>query len=109
MKDKRIQIPLKLYNLMITYIYDHYDETDRERFGQICNGIEQKADACLRHTAYSISKSHSDPQKREAARQYYLNLVGMTDSFRWLPVGSDKTSSSGCGAYMNESGDIQHD
>lgn len=108
MKDKRIQIPLRLYDLMIAYIYDHYDETDRERFGQICRGIEQKTNASLRHSAYSIAKNHSDPQKKEAARQYYLDLVGMKDSFRWLPVEPDSTSSFVSGTYTDKNGDMQH-
>ena len=59
MKDKRIQIPLRLYDLMIAYIYDHYDETDRERFGQICRGIEQKTNAILQNYAYTINKNNT--------------------------------------------------
>ncbi len=109
MKDKRIQIPLELYNRMVSYIYDHYDKTDCERFGQIWNGIEQKANASLRHAAYTIAKNHPDPQEREAARLYYLDLVGMSDSFRWMPDGPDNLSPFDSGTYLEKKGDIQDD
>jgi len=86
MKERRIQIPYDLYHMMVLYICDHYDSLDSERYTRILDGIHTKEEAVLRHQAYTTSKVHADPEKREQARQQYLDLVGMRDSFRW-PAG----------------------
>ena len=83
MKEKQLKIPQQLFDLMVAYIYDHYDEFDRTRFEKIHSGVNRKIEACLRHAAYSIAKSHPDSAERERARQMYLDMVGITESFRW--------------------------
>lgn len=88
-KEKQIQIPRKLFDLMEGYIHDHYDKEDVCRYRAIRTGIEQKHDALLRHAVYSIYKTSADPRLREEARQHYLDLAGMADSFRWDGAGND--------------------
>jgi hypothetical protein len=81
--EKRIQIPLKLYELMVNYIQDHYDPTDRQRFWAIHNGIEQKRKAEIRHNLYSAYKTTSDPETREILRTSYLDEAGIPSHGRW--------------------------
>lgn len=40
--DKRIQIPQELYNLMVSYIRDHYDDTDYDRYARIEQGVRER-------------------------------------------------------------------
>ena len=41
---KRIQIPLELYELMVSYIQNHYDPDDGERFNRIRLGDRSKTE-----------------------------------------------------------------
>lgn len=81
--EKRIQIPLKLYELMVDYITDHYDFTDSQRFWTICKGIERKREAEIRHNLYSAYKTVSDPETREMLRISYLDKAGVPSHGRW--------------------------
>ena len=83
MKTKRIQIPEELYKWMVSYIQDHFDVDDSERYRRILMGIEEKQAARTRHNAYTTYKTDQDPEMREMARQVYLDSVGMRQSFRW--------------------------
>ena len=80
---KKIQIPRTLYELMAGYIMSHYDKDDAIRYGKILRGIREKSEAELRHSLYTIYKSDKDSEMRDAARQVYLDHVGMRQSFRW--------------------------
>ena len=40
--EKRIQIPARLYEQMVSYIDNHYDPRDSSRYAAIQHGIEQK-------------------------------------------------------------------
>lgn len=81
--EKRIQIPLALYSLMVDYILDHYDPDDRQRFMQIRNGIEQKQQAEIRRNLYSAYKVEVNPETREILRSSYLDKAGVPSSWRW--------------------------
>ena len=81
--EKRIQISLKLYELMVDYIQDHYDPTDSQRFWTIRNGIVQKRNAEIRHNLYSAYKTTSDPETREVLRTSYLDEAGVPSHGRW--------------------------
>jgi len=81
--EKRIQISLKLYELMVDYIQDHYDPTDIQRFWTIRNGIVQKRNAEIRHNLYSAYKTTSDPETREVLRTSYLDEAGVPSHGRW--------------------------
>ena len=88
--EKRIQIPTKLYNLMVGYIQDHYDPADRQRFNAISAGIKAKQDAEIRRNLYSAYKSQSDPETREALRQSYLDCAGIPSHGRWSEKAEQK-------------------
>ena len=81
--EKRIQIPLKLYELMVDYIQDHYDLADSQRFWTIHKGIEQKREAEIRHNLYSSYKTVSEPETREMLRISYLDKAGIPSHGRW--------------------------
>ena len=81
--EKRIQIPLALYSLMVEYILDHYDPDDRQRFMKIHDGIEEKHQAEIRRNLYSAYKAEADPETREMLRISYLDKAGIPSHGRW--------------------------
>ena len=81
--EKRIQLPITLYKLMVAYIQDHYDPEDQQRFGQIVAGLERKRDAEIRRNLYSAYKTESDPETREILRISYLDKAGVSSHGRW--------------------------
>lgn len=81
--EKRIQIPLALYSLMVEYIQDHYDPDDRQRFMKISAGIEAKQQAEIRRNLYSAYKTQADPDLREMLRISYLDKAGVPSHGRW--------------------------
>ena len=80
---QRIQIPKELFELMAEYIYDHYDPEDQKRYRNIVDGLQQKKEAILRHKLYSLYKTSDSDEKKELARQMYLDMVGIQEDFRW--------------------------
>ena len=81
--QKRIQIRLDQYDLMVAYILDHYDPDDIDRFRRIIRGISEKQEAMNRHNVYSIYKTVNDQETKEIARQMYLDKAGIPTEFRW--------------------------
>ena len=79
----RIQIPEDLYELMTSYINDHYDPRDAKRYQAIKHGIKRKEEARKKHSLYTVYKCDASSERRELARQLYLDEVGMRESFRW--------------------------
>lgn len=94
---KTVQIPEELFFNLCRYHFfeDWYtppedDPTDtgetelRLLESEIQSGLTAKLEAIDRRAAYSAYKDTSAaPADREAARQRYLDLVGMLPSFRW--------------------------
>ena len=81
--EKRIQIPLVLYSLMVEYIQDHYDPDDQQRFMKISAGIEAKQQAEIRRNLYSAYKTQADPDLREMLRISYLDKAGVPSHGQW--------------------------
>ena len=81
--EKRIQIPVSLYKLMVEYIEDHFDPGDRDRFFAIRSGVERKSAAEIRHNLYSAYKTSPDPEVREMTRCAYLDMAGIPSHGRW--------------------------
>ena len=81
--EKRIQISLKLYEMMVAYIQDHPDPSDLQRFMAIRHGIDMKRDAEIRRNLYSAYKTETDPETREMLRASYLNKAGIPSHGRW--------------------------
>ncbi len=82
-KEKQIQIPMPLFGQMVKYfLIDHADDQSAEA-AAIRKGIENKIDATVRHDLYTKYKTAPTEEQREAARQEYLQQIGIKDSFRW--------------------------
>lgn len=85
--SKSVQIPEDLFFSLCRYhlLADQLDELDGEELGrEIETGLKTKLEAMQRRAAYSAYKdTKASPADREAARQQYLDLVGMLPGFRW--------------------------
>lgn len=78
-----IQIPESLWlDLIREHLLDLPDP-DRER--RIQEALLDKLDALARRSAYGKSKTAATPEEREAARQQYLDMVGVPEAFRYPP------------------------
>ena len=80
---KNIQIPVSLFATMFYYVLDHYDQTDEERYQQIYAAVEKKLQDCKKHELYSAYKTGAASHQRENARNEYLDMAGILESFRW--------------------------
>lgn len=76
---KHVQLPEDLFILLIRY---HLMEDD-SRAAEIQKGLQKKLDALVLHNLYGESKTALTEEKREKARQEYLNRKGIKGSFRW--------------------------
>ncbi len=76
---KNVQIPYELFMLLLRY---HLVEDD-DCLNEIRRGLEQKLDSMVRHELYAKYKIAPTQEKREKARQEYLERRGVPDSFRW--------------------------
>lgn len=84
--SKNIQIPESLFfDLCRYHLLPDLDDLDADELSQaIQAGLQEKLEAMQRRAAYSAYKDKSQPpEAREAARQAYLDLVGMLPGFRW--------------------------
>lgn len=82
---KHVQIPEDLFWSLCRYHLLDLDTDDAEETAQdIERGLTAKLEAMQRRAAYSAYKDRSlSPEAREAARQAYLDLVGMLPDWRW--------------------------
>ena len=80
---KNIQIPLDLYEAMVTYICNHYDPVDRDLHQWICNGIRIKERNIIRRNLFSAYKTETDSETKETLRQAYLDETGIPSHGRW--------------------------
>lgn len=81
---KSVQIDTTLLYDLFDYFLRGYQDEDTER--AITDALTAKLDALIRHDLYTRSKTADTPEAREAARQAYLDRVGMRQSYRW-PAG----------------------
>lgn len=82
---RTIQIPEELFWDLCRF---HLLDLEADEAGDVAqiiqDGLTAKLKALQRRTIYTISKdTRSSPEAREAARQAYLNMVGMLPDFRW--------------------------
>lgn len=73
------------YDLFVDlYVYAcRHSEQDDLQFKRLYAGVRRKLEAMMRHDLYSLYKSGADEEIRAKARQEYLDLIGLSDSFRW--------------------------
>ena len=81
-KEKQIQIPLQLYNVMAMYILDENFRTE-ENFKYIEKGILEKIDRQLEHNYYTEYKCAPTQEQKEEARKKYLDKKGIHHDYRW--------------------------
>lgn len=87
MATKTVQISTTLLYDLFAYFLTDQDDDDREYTREaITTALEAKLEALTRRELYTQSKTADTPEAREAARQAYLNRVGMRQSYRW-PAG----------------------
>ena len=78
---KNVQIPENLlYDLFSYFLRGETDEFITE---DITAALNAKLDAMIKHELYTQSKTAATEEEREAARQAYLDRVGMHQSYRW--------------------------
>ena len=85
--NKQIQVDLELFLDLSIYAFRHADPGDLI-YERIRAGILRKVDAMERHVAYTAYKTGKKPETRQQGRDYYLELIGLADDFRW-PVEQD--------------------
>ena len=76
---KNVQIPYELFVALLRY---HLLEDDCCA-EEIHQGLEQKLDSLVRHELYKKYKTAPTQEEREKARQEYLDIRGILNSFRW--------------------------
>lgn len=87
---KNVQIPQELlYDLCRYFLAGERDDATEE---SITAALNDKLDAIVRHGLYTQSKTAPTPEAREAARQAYLDEIGMRQSYRWGPNGPTQPS-----------------
>lgn len=88
---KNAQIPQELLYALFRYFLV---EPDAETETAIKTALEAKLDAIVRHDTYTRSKTAESPEEREKARQEYLDMVGMKNSFRWSAAAAEERRKS---------------
>ena len=76
---KSVQITYDLFVALVEY-HLAYDDDYAEEIHQ---GLEQKLDALVRHELYAKYKTQPTAEKREQARQAYLDNRAVFPDFRW--------------------------
>lgn len=78
---RNVQIPLEtFYSLCRIFLLDEADEDDYQAIRSV---LENKLDAMVRRETYTAYKTAESSEEREKARQKYLDMVGMRESYRW--------------------------
>lgn len=83
--SKAVQIPEELFYEICRYHLLDLDEEDAQDTAQtIEQGLKAKLEAMQRRRLYTMYKdTKASPADREAARQAYLDAVGMFPDWRW--------------------------
>ena len=76
---KMVQIPESLFVELMKYHVLGIEES----LPKIKTGLEQKYEAMMKRELYTKSKTAKTQAEREAARNAYLDKVGMHRDFRW--------------------------
>lgn len=81
MKRKNVQIPMELFGQLIKYHL--LDIKDQEIEKTINTALERKLTSLQEHELYTTYKTAVTEEKREGARNAYLDSKGMVDAFRY--------------------------
>lgn len=76
---KQVQISEDLFLSLIKYhILEYYNEEEK-----IVKGLQEKFDRVVNRSLYTKYKTAPTEEKKEKARQEYLDRKGIHSSFRW--------------------------
>ena len=82
LQKKNVQISLGLFVALARIVL--FDDDDPELYELAKKGIESKFDSMYKHELFTkYHNKNLSPAEREAARQKYLDEVGMHPDFRW--------------------------
>ena len=90
---KQVQIPQEVFLDICKLLLCNCWEEDRVE--RVKRALEGKLDALARRETYSTYKTAESPQEREKARQRYLDMVGMKESWRWGEDEQEQERKSG--------------
>lgn len=76
---KNIQISEELFYALLKYHLADLDDV----LPEIKQGLERKLESMVKRELYVKYKTAPTEEEREAARQKYLDKVGIHQSFRW--------------------------
>lgn len=80
MKTKQVQIPETLFLDLLRVHLGQLEDEDIEQ--RIRRGLQAKLDAMTARDTYTRYKTAGTDAEKEAARQEYLDLRGVPESFR---------------------------
>ena len=81
-RPKSIQIEWSFFFELISFAYMHGEQGD-PTFHRIDIAFHKKLEAMERHNLYTAYKTGKTEKDRQKARNEYLELAGILDSFRW--------------------------
>ena len=81
-RPRNIQIEYSFFLDLISYAFIHEDSED-PAYQRITDAFHRKLEAMERHHLYSLYKSGASEDIRRKAREEYLKVIGLRDSFRW--------------------------
>lgn len=84
-KEKKVQINESLFNDLVKFFLEPLQESTYEQrvlVSRIINSLKDKQEALKKHEQYTTFKKADDPEEKEIARQQYLDLAGIPQSFR---------------------------
>lgn len=76
-----IKITKELFFRIVKYFI--LDDCSEENTNAIIKELNNKIDSLIKHELYTEYKTSDTEEKREIARQKYLDSVGMHKNFRW--------------------------
>ena len=90
-KKKNVTIPEELFIDLVKYFKLAGIEFDNKYFladircdeDRIRSRLQEKLEAMVKREVYTRYKTAGTPEKREKARQEYLEKVGIPENFRW--------------------------
>ena len=87
-KKVRIELNFELFkNLLLTC--GEHDEPALQELNKV---LTDKLDRMVLREQYSTYKTSPDPEKREQARQQYLDGKGVREGFRWSDSDTNRDS-----------------
>ena len=79
---RTVKLDFELFKDLYLYAYRHSDPDDLQ-YRRLTVGVQKKLQSMMRHDMYSSYVTGKTVEERKAARNTYLNSIGLSDGFRW--------------------------